>query len=62
MSKKQGAYIVILLSVMLIIWNLTQFNFYNLKENHYSGIVSSLLIILAMILSIRNLNKTENNK
>ena len=57
MTKKTGAYIVILVGLFLLIWNITELNFDNLKEGPFSGIVSNILLISAMIFSTRDLNK-----
>ena len=57
MTKKTGAYIVILVGLFLLIWNITELNFDNLKEGPFSGIVSNILLISAMIFSARDLNK-----
>jgi hypothetical protein len=59
MNRKKEAYFVIFASLILLVFNLYDFNFDNLKENHYSGIASNLLLILAMIVTIRELNKSQ---
>jgi len=57
MKKITGAYIVLILSFVLLIWNVYQLDFDNLKNGPYSGIFSNVLLMLAMIISIRDLNK-----
>lgn len=61
MNRKKIAYFVILASVVLLILNITELNFENLAENRYSGIVSNILLLLAMVLTIRDLNKNKQN-
>ena len=57
MKKITGAYIILVLSLLLLIWNVYQLDFDNLKNGPYSGIVSNILLMLAMIVSIKDLNK-----
>lgn len=59
MNQKKLAYILILLSTLLLILNISILDFENLKDNSYFGIISNLLLILAMILTIRGMNKQE---
>lgn len=59
MDRKKEAYFVIVASLILLVFNLYDFNFDNIKENHYAGIASNLLLILAMIVTIRELNKRQ---
>jgi hypothetical protein len=60
MTKQTWAYIVIIVGFMLLIWNISELDFDNLKKGPFSGIVSNILLIAAMIVSIRNLKKKEN--
>jgi len=60
MTKKIGAYIVMIAGLILLIINILDLDFNNLKNGPYSGIVSNVLLILAMIISVRDLNKIEN--
>ena len=46
--------------LILLIINILDLDFNNLKNGPYSGIVSNVLLILAMIISVRDLNKIEN--
>jgi len=59
MTKKTGAYIIIIAGLILLIINISELDFSNLKNGPFSGIVSNILLILAMIVSIRDLNKKE---
>jgi len=61
MTKKTGAYIVIIAGLILLVWNITELDFNNLKKGSFSGIVSNVLLILAMIISIKDLKKQEIN-
>jgi len=62
MTKKTGAYLVIVAGIILLIINLSQLDFdhLSLTKGAVAGIISNLLLILAMIISIRDLNKKEN--
>jgi Ca2+/Na+ antiporter len=60
MNRKIIAYFLIFASLILLILNITELNFDNLKENRYASIVSNLLLILAMIFNIRDINKKKN--
>ena len=60
MTKKTGAYIIIFLGFVLLIWNISELDFDNLKKGPFSGIVSNIFLILAMIVSIRDLNKKQD--
>lgn len=60
MNRKIIAYFLIFASLILLIFNITELNFDNLKENRYTSIVSNLLLILAMIFTIRDINKKKN--
>ena len=53
-TKRNIAYFLIAVSFVLLMVNLSDFNFDDLSQNKYSGIASNLLLILAMILTIIN--------
>lgn len=57
MTKKTGAYIVMIAGVILLILNISDLDFSNLKKGPFSGIISNILLILAMVISIKDLNK-----
>ncbi len=59
MTRKTKVYIVLFLSLILLIWNITDLDFNNLKSGPFSGIVSSIFLMLAMIVTIWELNKKE---
>jgi hypothetical protein len=60
MTKQTWAYIVIIVGFMLLIWNISELDFDNLKKGPFSGIFSNILLITAMIVSVGNLKKKEN--
>lgn len=43
-----------------MIYNITELDFNNLKKGPFGGIVSMVLLILAMILTLRDIKKDEN--
>ncbi len=61
MTKKTGAYILMLVGLILLILNITELDFSNLQKESFFGIISNVLLILAMIVSVRDLNKKEEN-
>ncbi len=52
-------FIIITATVLLII-NIYDLDFNNIKNGPFSGIVSNLLIIIAMILTRRDIKKRES--
>jgi uncharacterized membrane protein YkvI len=60
MNRLKIAYFLIFASLILLVLNISELNFENLKENKYSGIGSNILLIIAMILTIYNAKKNEN--
>ncbi len=60
MSKRLGAYIVIIVGFILLIWNISELDFNNLKKGPFSGIVSNVLLITAMIIGMKSFKKKEN--
>lgn len=61
MNRKKIAYILLILGIVLLIVNISLINFKDFNENNYFGIGSNLLLISAMILTIRGINKQEKN-
>jgi len=59
--KKKLPYILIIASVILLILDISRLNFKNLKDGTYAGIISSILLIIAMILVIID-NKKRGEK
>jgi hypothetical protein len=46
--------------LILLIINISELDFSNLKNGPFSGILSNVLLISAMIISVRDINKKEN--
>ncbi len=60
MTKITGTYIVIIAGLILLVWNISELDFDNLKKGPFSGIVSNILLIAAMAVSLRDLKKKDN--
>lgn len=60
--KKKGAYILIVLLVILFIANIVIAYPDNYNRSFYLRILSNILIILSMVLTIRHINKEENSE
>lgn len=58
---KKLAYILIILSSIIIAVNIYDTDFENLKLTSFLNSISSVLLILAMIISIKNINKQSKN-
>lgn len=58
-NKRIRAYIVIIGSIILLIMSIMDLNFNNLSAGPFAGIVGSLLLILAMIASLRKIKKKD---
>lgn len=59
MTKKYFIYFIIIASIVLMIYNISELDFDNLKKGPFTGIVSNILIILAMLLTMRDIKKKE---
>ena len=57
MTRKTGAYIVMIAGILLLFFNVFQLDFSNLSKGPFSGIVSNILLIVAMMVSIKDINK-----
>ena len=51
---------IILAATVLLIINIYDLDFNNIKNGPFSGIVSNLLIIIAMILTMRDIKKRDS--
>ena len=60
MNRIKIAYFLIFASLILLVLNISELDFKNIKENKYSGIASNILLIIAMILTIYNAKKNGN--
>ena len=61
MTKITGAYLVLIAGLILLIINIYQMDFSNIRNGPFLGIISNILLILAMVVSIKDLKKKENN-
>lgn len=59
MSRLRIAYFVLIVSFILMVINLSEFDFNDFSKNHYSGLVSNILLIASMTLTIRDLKKQK---
>ncbi len=63
MSKKNKilvAYFIMIGGTLLLIINIYNLDYNNLRNGNYHAIVSNLLVLLGMLFNIINLKKTEN--
>jgi predicted ferric reductase len=54
-----GSYLVILASIILMILDLPGLVYNDLKFSNFTGILSNILLIFAMLLTIRNIKKEQ---
>ena len=59
MNKLKFDYLLLIVSSILLILNISGLDFNNLQKGNYWGIISNLLLMFGMIVNIRNLNKDE---
>jgi len=55
MNKLYILYFAIIVSSILLIVNVSELDFDNLQNGSYTGIIGNILLILAMIVTIRDL-------
>ena len=55
MNKLYVLYFAIIVSSILLIFNVSELDFNNLQNGSYTGIIGNILFILAMIVTIRDL-------
>ncbi|MDB4178576.1 hypothetical protein N9759_01060 [Flavobacteriaceae bacterium] len=60
MKKNNFIYFIIIASIVLMIYNIYELDFNNIKKGPFAGIVSNVLLILAMLVTIRDIKK-ENS-
>jgi len=60
-EEMKKIYFIIFASIVLMIYNISELDFNNLEKGPFAGIVSNVLLILAMLVTIRDLKKKENN-
>ena len=61
MKKFYLIYFTIIASIVLMIYNISELDFDNLEKGPFAGIVSNVLLILAMLFTIKSVKKKENN-
>lgn len=61
MKKIYFIYLILIASIALLISDIFELDFNNLQKGPFSGIVSSLFLILAMLLTLRDIRKKEND-
>jgi len=59
MTKKYFIYFIIIASIVLMIYNISEFDFDNLKKGPFVGIASNIFLILAMLVTMRDIKKKE---
>ncbi len=59
MKNKKLIYLVIIIGFALLILNISELDFENIKKGPFAGIISDIFLILAMIVTLRDLNKNE---
>ncbi|SHI84151.1 hypothetical protein [Flavobacterium terrae] len=59
MKRINAAYLILIVSFLLMIINIINLDFNDLSKNNYSGIVSNILLIASMIFTIRDLKKIK---
>ena len=57
MKKFCFIYFVVFVSIVLMIYNISDLDFNNIKKGPFAGIVSNVLLILAMLVTIRDIKK-----
>lgn len=62
MNRKTKVYTVLFISILLLIWNISDLDFDNLKDGPFAGIVSNIFLILAMIVTFMDLKKWIKRK
>lgn len=58
--EKKIPLILIIISIIFLVINLSELDFGNLKDNSYTGIISNILLITAMILLLITNNKKKD--
>ena len=61
MKKLYSVYFVIVVSSILLIINIYELDFDHLDMGSYAGIIGNVLLIAAMIVTIRDIRNTDVN-
>jgi hypothetical protein len=59
MNRKKYIYIILPLAFLVLCFNISELDFDALEKGPFSGIVSNIFVMLAMLISLRNLNKNN---
>lgn len=59
MKRINVIYFVLIASFLLLIYDIYHLDYTNISKGPFSGIVSSTLLIVSMILAIRDIKKAE---
>jgi hypothetical protein len=62
MNKLKLAYFLLIASAILLVINIYNLDFQNLRNGNYWGIVSNLLLMIGMIINIRDLKNRKENR
>jgi len=62
MTRKNVAYFVIFVGLVLLVLNVIELDFGNPRKGPILGIVSNLLLVTAMVLSLREIDNAKNTK
>lgn len=57
MNKLKFAYLLLIIGSVLLVVNIYNLDFNQLKNENYWGIISNLLLIIGMIVTIRDVKK-----
>ena len=60
MKRIHLTYFVLIASIVLMFFNIAELDFDNLKNGPFAGIVSNVLLIIAMLLTIKDIKKKES--
>lgn len=62
MKKVQYVYLILIAGIILLLLNIYNLDFKNLRNGNYWGIVSNLFLIIGMIINIRNLKVAQKQE
>lgn len=62
MNKLKLAYLLLIVISILLLIDIYNLDFSNLKNESYWGIITSILLLFSMIINIRDIKNIEKNK
>ena len=62
MKKFYFIYFIIFASIVLMIYNISELDFNSIRKGPFAGIVSNVLLILAMLVTIRDIKKIKKSE